>query len=63
VQPFQEGRTSTYLTLQAPVPTNKFDKFATLPDDDLVDVLEDARQDERRNDRGARLVCLGVRPS
>lgn len=60
MQPFQEGRTSTYLALQAPVSTNEFDKLATLPDNDLVDVLEDARQDEGRNDRGARLVCLGV---
>jgi hypothetical protein len=60
VQPFQEGCTSTYLALQAPVPTNKFDKLATLTDNDLVDVLQDAGQNEGRNDRGPRLVCLGV---
>jgi hypothetical protein len=46
MQPLQEGCASTHLTLQAPVPTNEFDKLAALTDNDLVDVLEDAGQDE-----------------
>jgi hypothetical protein len=46
MQPLQERCASTHLTLQAPVPTNVFDKLAALTDNNLVDVLEDAGQDE-----------------
>ena len=61
MEPPQKGCTPTRLALQAPVSTYQFDELATLTDDYLVDVLENARQDEGRDDRRARFVGLGIR--
>ena len=61
MEPPQKGCPPTRLPLEAPVSTYQFNELATLSDNYLVDVLENTRQDERRHDRRARFVGLGIR--